>query len=298
MSWSIGSPRRLVALMMLVLFLSAVGLPAAPSAHAAAGQRYLDPIFTGVTVQRDLVYGRAPGANGVDEILKLDLYQPAGDTAAARPVVVFAHGGAFTQGDKSTSTWVAVVDQLARRGFVAASINFRLTGESADATDDMQAAVRWFRSRASTLRIDPSRIAVMGSSSGAIQALETNFGADDPGNSGNPGYPSDVAGAIAISWGQHTGIDPGEPPIAIFESFDDTTYAFPLTEATCAQTIARGNVCEMYRYPDGGHGRFLLTGHFTTVLEQTGEFLCRQVLGPTRCPAPPPPPAPGAVTLP
>jgi acetyl esterase/lipase len=58
---------------------------------------------------------------------------------------------------------------------------------------DAQAAVRWLRANAATYRLDPSRIAIGGSSAGAITAMMVSYNAVDPGSSGNPGYPSDVA---------------------------------------------------------------------------------------------------------
>jgi hypothetical protein len=131
-------------------------------------------------------------------------------------------------------------------------------------------------------------IVAMGSSSGAIQALQTAFAPDDPGTSGNANFPSDGAAAIAISFGTQQNIDIGEPPIAMFHALDDTTAPFPLTAETCAQTTAMTNVCELFAYPDGGHGRFLLQAHGPEIVQQASEFLCRRVLGTTRCPLPAP----------
>jgi len=78
----------------------------APPAVVGA-TRYADPVFTGVDVTTDLEYGAAIGATGTTEVLKLDLYEPAGDALAARPAIIYIHGGYFTAGDKSEGATVA-----------------------------------------------------------------------------------------------------------------------------------------------------------------------------------------------
>src|SRR6266511_3133245 len=80
------------------------------AAPAGAGQ--------GVSVKRDVTYRTADG-----EQLGLDVYQPA-TKGNGRPAVVVIHGGAWVHGDKE---WFAQqANQLAERGFVAFSVNYRL----------------------------------------------------------------------------------------------------------------------------------------------------------------------------
>jgi Ca2+-binding RTX toxin-like protein len=271
-----------IATLSLVLMVGA-GAAVPATAHAAdtGDGRYLDPVFSALNIQYNLVYGQAVSESGQLTTLKLDLYQPVGDNARTRPVVIFAHGGAFKKGDKGEPRNVAIADLLARRGWVTASINFRTDGVEQHATDDMQAAVRWFRAHAGYYRIDPEKIVVMGPSSGAVSALHTNFDPEDPGNSGNPGYPSNVAGAVSVSGTVQDPsiIGPGEPPIAMFHALDDTVIPYALGEATCLDTTAMGNVCEMFTYPEGGHPPNFLINNRAQILEQTSDFLCRQVLG-------------------
>jgi acetyl esterase/lipase len=278
----LGRSLTAVATLSLVLLVGAgAGVPASVHAADTGDGRYLDPVFSKLEVQYDIVYGQAVTDSGQLTTLKLDLYQPVGDNARARPVVIFAHGGAFKVGDKGDERNAAIADLLARRGWVTASINFRIDGVEQHATDDLQAAVRWFRAHAEDYRIDPEQIVVMGPSSGAISALHTNFEPEDPGNSGNPGYPSNVAGAVSVSGDVQDPsiIGPGEPPIAMFHALDDTVIPFALGEATCLQTTAMGNVCEMFAYPQGGHPPNFLINNRAQILEQTSDFLCRRVLG-------------------
>ena len=60
--------------------------------------------------------------------LKLDLYKPKGDKETSRPAVIVAHGGAMVAGSKNdyAQHTVNYCDSLAARGFVTASIEYRL----------------------------------------------------------------------------------------------------------------------------------------------------------------------------
>src|SRR5436189_310896 len=109
----------LLALLMCATWLAATAVPVAAKAY-----RYLNPIFPNVTVTNNLVYGHAKLSGGATEPLRLDLFQPTGDTARNRPVLIFIHGG----GQKDVRALkhnrdVAV--GFAVRGWVSASIDMR-----------------------------------------------------------------------------------------------------------------------------------------------------------------------------
>jgi acetyl esterase/lipase len=245
---------------------------------ASADSRYLDFAFGDWTLQPNLEYGRALDESGEEVSLRLDLYQPKGDVAPLRPVLIYAHGGAFTKGNKESGHDGPYAMNFAVRGFVSASIDYRLDGSEQHATDDMQAAVRWFRAHAAEYRIDPNRIAVIGSSSGAVMALSTAFAPEDPGSSGNPGYPSDVNAGLSISGtSEHPDtITPGDPPIAMFHAQDDTTIPYAGAQATCAQTQAVGNVCDFYSYPSGGHPPPFAIANRDDITEKSSDFMVRR----------------------
>src|SRR5690606_10515697 len=90
-------------------------------------QRYVDPVFADVEVTRGLGYATVTNVEGRRQRLRLDLYEPAGDTAPARPVVLWLHGGSFQRGDRTLMRWWA--EQFARRGYVTASADYRLEPE-------------------------------------------------------------------------------------------------------------------------------------------------------------------------
>lgn len=241
------------------------GAPGAPARVATAATRYLDPIFL-PDVQRDVVYGTATAADGSRVELRLDLYTPRGDTATDRPVFVFAHGGYFFTGDKSTTvTWA---QRMAQRGYVAASINYRLGTAPVlypvdtptefqvvnDARADMQTAVRWFRANAASLRIDPDRIAVGGTSAGAVTALGVAANADAPLPGDHEEFSSAVCTAVSFSGANDPSafgpLDAG----AIFHHGElDTVVPTAQAIATRDAMAAAGLPVAWYEYPGEGH---------------------------------------------
>ncbi len=112
-------------------------------------------------VARDLVYRTVGGKD-----LTLDLYVPQMAKPGDRfPVVVWIHGGAWRSGS-SKDRCPAV--PLVNRGFVVASINYRLSSEAIFPAQihDCKAAIRWLRANAGRFPIDPDRIGVWGASAG------------------------------------------------------------------------------------------------------------------------------------
>jgi acetyl esterase/lipase len=80
-----------------------------------------------------------------------DFYDPALDTMPLRPMVIYVHGGGFidTNQSKSLIHIAAFCDSLARRGYAAAAINYRLDTSISNravinAMHDAKAAVRFF----------------------------------------------------------------------------------------------------------------------------------------------------------
>ncbi|MGH9014166.1 MAG: alpha/beta hydrolase [Acidimicrobiia bacterium] len=269
-----GSGRRLKVLTVL---LSAVAV-------VSVGCHYIDETFAEITRTNDIPYGAAVDENGQLETLHLDLYQPSGDTAPRRPVLIWVHGGGYTTGDKSSMAGLATA--FAKRGYVSASISYRLRADADQhiydaikaAQHDAQAAVRWFRANAGHYRIDSERIAIGGSSAGAITALQVAYRSDDPGDSGNPGYPSHVAAAISIS-GFAVDLDeigPGDAPVVYFHSTRDPGRTrFESARNSCDIALDRGLVCEFHPFDGSAHGLQLVQQHQDEIIGATARFLFR-----------------------
>ena len=123
----------------------------------------------GVVGQADIEYANLKGFRP----LLLDLYRREAPLEAARaPLVVWIHGGGWNRGDSRTSSayanWPAVLASLAARGFVVASVNYRLSGEAKFPAQiqDVKAAIRFLRAHAAEYGIDPGRVYLWGGSAG------------------------------------------------------------------------------------------------------------------------------------
>jgi acetyl esterase/lipase/Tol biopolymer transport system component len=125
----------------------------------------------GVTSFPDLTYATPSGYRP----LTLDLYLPPNSLpapAAGFPLVVHVHGGGWMAGHARHSGAFAnfpnVLASLAAKGYVVASVNYRLSSEakSPAAAIDIKTAIRWLRSKAADYRIDPARAATWGGSAG------------------------------------------------------------------------------------------------------------------------------------
>ena len=120
-------------------------------------------VSTDVRVEHNVAYLAA----GRDE--KADLYSPLAIAKDARlPAVVWIHGGGWNGGSKSSSREVNVCNTLALNGYIAMSIDYKLSSEKIAVWPqnlwDCKTAVRWLRKNAERLGIDPDRIGVMGGS--------------------------------------------------------------------------------------------------------------------------------------
>jgi acetyl esterase/lipase len=269
---------------LLSIVLAGCTLPA-PSGDAPL--HYRDQVFPAVAVNTDLTYGRAPDAAGTPGDLKLDLYQPTGDTVARRPAYVWIHGGGFTAGDKSSGA--ARASFMARLGYVVVSINYRLLSPDGcggqrepppiceqavlAAQHDAQAAVRWLRVNAGTYRIDTDRIAVGGGSAGAVTSLVVAWRSDDPGDSGHPGPSSRVRAAVSVSGGIPTNeyIDSGDSPALFIHGTADQTVFYDWAASNAAAMANAGVPVILEPIEGAGHG---LPGQYSQLInEQSSYFL-------------------------
>jgi len=248
--------------------------------------RYRDVIVDEVTITSDVSYGSAVDQQRTTVPLVLDMYEPKDDTAATRPAIVWVHGGGFSDGDKRSGEIVFEATQFAQRGYVSVSIDYRLhePGCSArrgdvdgcvqamiDAQHDAQAAVRFLRKEAASYRIDPDRIAIAGTSAGAITALHVGANADDSGDSGNPGFSSAVGAAVSLSGAKLLGSESeGDAPLLMFHGTVDDQVPYEWAANTLNEAQEAGLVSYLTTYEGEGHVPF---AHVAQILDQTTNFL-------------------------
>lgn len=106
-----------------------------------------------------------------EDILTANIWAPSG--AAALPVVLWIHGGAFERGGAAIGIYDGT--SFAKSGVVFVSINYRLGAEGFSVLEDVPrnlgledaaAALRWVHQEIAAFGGDPSRITVMGESAG------------------------------------------------------------------------------------------------------------------------------------
>jgi para-nitrobenzyl esterase len=246
--------------------------------------RYRDAVFTAVSTTHDVTYGSAVDQQGATVTLKLDVYRPTGDAVTDRPAIVWVHGGSFRAGDKTSPEIVDEATTFAKKGFVNVSINYRLSPNGCttvtaecltaivDAKHDAQAAVRFLRARADDYGVDEDRIAIGGTSAGAITALNVGYGPEDVGDSGNPGFASTVRAAVSLSGARIlTTANPGEAAALLFHGTEDTLVPYQWALDTVAEAQAAGLLAFLTTFEGAGHVPY--TQNRTTILDQTTNFL-------------------------
>jgi hypothetical protein len=178
---------------------------------ASAQVRYVDDVFSNIlktpNIEYDsnrsfnILYGSGypiPSVNQnpfISASLKCDIYTPDGDSITARPVIIVAHTGSYipvlvnkqTTGNKNDSSIVELCTRLAKKGYVAVAINYRLgwratstnqevaTQDLIQATyrgmQDVRNCIRFLRTNATMYGIDTSKIVVGGQGTGGYISL-------------------------------------------------------------------------------------------------------------------------------
>ncbi|MET8505544.1 carboxylesterase/lipase family protein [Streptomyces sp. NPDC004787] len=110
-----------------------------------------------------------------DDCLNLNVWTPAPEPGGRLPVMVWLHGGAFTNGSGSASGYDG--GAFARDGVVCVTLNYRLGADGflrlPGRPDnrgllDQIAALRWVRDNIASFGGDPDRVTVFGESAGAM----------------------------------------------------------------------------------------------------------------------------------
>jgi acetyl esterase/lipase len=192
---------------------------------------------------------------------------------------VWVHGGSFCCGDKSSAEIVDEATTFARKGYFNVSINYRLEpgGCSAgaptttciiamqEARDDAKTAIRFLRTNAATYGIDETRIAIGGSSAGAITALNVGFSSsEDP--------TAAVGGAVSLSGSNIlSAISSGDAPSLLFHGTADFVVPYQWAVNTWNQANAVGLDSFLTSWTGAGHVPYV--AHRTEILDQTTNFL-------------------------
>ncbi|PCJ00147.1 MAG: hypothetical protein COB15_03165 [Flavobacteriales bacterium] len=250
---------------MKKIYILTITILATINISAQCNGRYQTDIYPNVSVTT-VQYGSNTDLVPQTVNLMMDIYQPTGDTSTSRPLVILAHAGSFSGGDKGDPDMAYFASELAKKGYVCASINYRLAPSSFSliveqttvkvvfmAVQDGKAAVRFFRQDAATTdtyKINPDQIFFGGTSAGAILGINLSY-LDDlsdlltlpnganwqtwlnqvggiEGVSGNPGYCSRTNGAFGFAGGiaDTAWIDPDDVPWYGSHALTDATVQY------------------------------------------------------------------------
>lgn len=238
--------------------LATVMLNSAQAQECGTGRYTTYDYFQSIDSIPGVVFGTNTGVNGSPQTLRMDVYAPANDPLALRPVVLVAFGGGFVAGSRADVQ--PVCSQLARLGYVAVALDYRVGLFMPDASTTMHAVQRCVHDMRGCIRylrktvaedgnpygIDPDRIIAGGVSAGAIGAVQATY-MNEPselpielvadsaalggmeGTSGPLGYSSDVMACYSLSGaiGDTSWIQPGDQPLcAIHETGDDVVPCY------------------------------------------------------------------------
>jgi len=228
--------------------------------------------------------------------LQLHVFYPAeGKPDEARPAIVFFFGGGWVNG--TPNQFYRQCEHLASRGMVAMAAEYRIKSKHGtspkESVMDAKSAIRWVRSHAKELGIDPQRLAAGGGSAGGHLAAATatlphlNQPGEDlsvsclpdalvlfnpvidnsPGTFGHnrfKDYWHDISPLHNIQ--------PTAPPTIIFLGTEDELIPVSTVEKYQSEMEAQGLRCELRLYQGQPHGFFNKTKYQET-LEETDRFL-------------------------
>jgi len=177
-----------------------------------------------------------PYSTGGGRDLLLDVLRPDVPLRPERPAVIWVHGGGWRSGVRDPHP----NRMLAERGFVTATISYRLSQEAIFPAQihDVKAAIRFLRANAGRWGIDPQRIGIWGHSAGGhLAALAAVSGgvAELEGEVGHGGASSQVQAAVPMSpptdflvdWYADSGFPPHEAFSAVVELLGGNDLADP-----------------------------------------------------------------------
>jgi acetyl esterase len=232
-----------------------------------------------------------------DKSLTLHVFLPAGHAATdRRPAIVFFFGGGWNGG--TPSQFYGQSRHLADRGMVAICADYRTKSKYGtspqECVRDGKSAIRWVRSHAAELGVDPQRIAAGGGSAGghvaAATAVVDGFEEETEDHAVscrptalvlfNPVYDNGPDGygfdRVKDYWQQFSplhNIDEDAPPTIVFLGTRDKLIPVATAEAWQAAMQKVKVRSDLHLYQNEGHGFFNRGESYKDTLQKTDDFL-------------------------
>ncbi|SDH21499.1 alpha/beta hydrolase [Mucilaginibacter gossypii] len=225
-----------------------------------------------------------------------------GTTTNQKPVIVFFHGGSWSEGQPS---WhFEACRRYAAKGWVACSVEYRIYGSQGTlpfaAVMDARSAIRWLREHGNELGIDTGRIVATGNSAGGHLVLATALASGWNEKTDHLNF-SPVPNVLLVNSGVYDltddktawirkdlknkdlvkGISPNElirknlPPTLLIHSMADQNVPYPSALKFVDLMKAAGNAPELKTLEQGGHFIFDHPAYTPSVFAWRKEFLKR-----------------------
>lgn len=275
------------------LMISAFALPCGAAERKDSADRQRPRLIEQSIRSEERLYRTTPQGD-----LYLHLYFPPDwKRTDVRPAIVFFFGGGWNTG--SYQQFTPQAEYFASRGLVAAAADYRIKSKHGTTPDqsveDAKSAVRWLRSHAEALGVDPDRIIAAGGSAGghlaAATALVDGFDSVDPAdndarvscvpnalvlfnpvlNFTMPSARKFVDPAMRTPLSPALFLDESSPPAVLFFGTADKYLEHGENYAATAKKL--GVRAELYLAPDMSHGFFNRSPWLEATVRKADEFL-------------------------
>ena len=282
-------PATSVAVAILILAAYSGASPA-----TEARERPLDSLAARLEPTQKVVY-KSLG----DQSLTLDLFEPSGHQPSDRRAVFLTfHGGGW--GGRTPRYFYPFAKHFADLGMVGVSAQYRLYNPKrgmtvAHCVQDARSAVRYLRTHAQVLGVDPKRIVVSGGSAGGHLAAGTALfdGMDQPGEDLSvscmpdllilfyPVIDTSIRGygheKIGTGWRTLSPVDQVKanlPPTLLLHGTADKVTPYAGAVLFQQRMEQQGNDIELISFPGGEHGYFIFDLElFAQAMNQTEKFI-------------------------
>ena len=260
-------------------------LPSTPRSASIHGMTYAGHIVSAIVALSSWAATAAPEPDQLvtykeveGDDLKLHIFKPEGWSAGdARPAIVFFFGGGWTGGHPRQ--FYPHCEHLADKGLLAVSAEYRTRKSHGTdpfkCVEDGKSAIRYLRSNATKLGIDPAKIVAAGGSAGGHVAACTGtidgFEVGDTEVSSKPramvlfnpvcdtsarGYGNKKIGERWREISPRHNASKAAPPTCVFHGDADTTVPIENAKGFKANLEKAGVRCELHVYPGAAHGFF------------------------------------------
>ncbi|MEX2606507.1 MAG: glycoside hydrolase family 88 protein [Kiritimatiellia bacterium] len=240
------------------------------------------------------VYKRVAGKE-----LVLQVFRPESQPTVPAPCILWIHGGGWVKGHPDK--FIPMGEHFRSLGFCCVSMQYRLIDDGFtvfDAVEDAHDAMRYLKTHAEDLHVDPDRIAVCGGSAGGHLAAGLALFPRRPGDeldsvvrpaalvllnpvldTSENGYGHDQLGEAWRQLSPLHNLTAPFPPAYIGHGTADQTVPIQGVEAFVKAVRDQGGDVDFHVHEGVGHGYYWQEPDYTETLESMGRFFSQRGWG-------------------